>query len=486
MRTLLPVVALAICSLLAVAGPAGAATPPVITKVKPMTAGIGDTLTLTGKNFRKGTGKNTVVFKADGSKAVFLKAGDSSSTRMKVTLTQKLRPFLVTKDGQPQPTRFRLRVLSSRFGTKFTPTRLSPLIGADPKQVGGLPGTGTVVPPPPPPPDCDGDGQADAVDTDDDNDLLSDAEETQTFKTDVCNRDTDGDGVWDVYEVESALDMNSRAVAYPYKVSYPNALDGKDANIDFDGDSLTLREEFQLWDKFGNRSRTLNYSDGKQRTAPVLQGTPNAFGEKYPVSDAAKAALCPNPADTDRCLTANEIARYIDWNRDGILGDEERDADGDGLSNFQEAHGALSSVHWWTSVPDYSPEKPYMNTYVGTSFVDPDTDGDGLLDGADDQDLDLWPNAYESSRGAVNYGWDVADASIDGDGLDENPLGKVNPFNPCLPAEIPPPGQDNHCALIRPVGVDWEHPDPGTPQTYKVADPFLDPLGDPFPNPPLP
>ena len=34
---------------------------------------------------------------------------------------------------------------------------------------------------------------------------------------------------------------------YPGKRPYPNPLDGTDANTDYDGDSLTLGEEYKLW-----------------------------------------------------------------------------------------------------------------------------------------------------------------------------------------------------------------------------------------------
>jgi hypothetical protein len=467
MRKLLPAL-LALSAFLAIAAaPASAAKLPTISKVKPLTAGIGDTITITGKHFRKGTGKNTVIFKADAGKAVFVKGGNSSSTRLLVTIPLKLRPFLKTSNGKPVLTRFRLRVLTSRLGKGFTPTKLSPRIGPDPL-AGGTPGGGGGAVPAAL--DCDADGLSNQVDTDDDNDLLSDAEET-AIKTNPCSKDSDADGVWDVYEYESALDMNSRNLPYAGKKPYPNPLDGSDLNTDFDGDGLTLFEEFLLWNKFGNLSRTLNYSDGKQATAPVLQGMPNGYGEKYPVSDAAKAALCAAGSNADHCLTADEIARIVDWDTDGVLSDEERDADGDGLSNWAETRGELNPG-WWTGGP-YKAEKPYMNAYFGTDFADPDVDGDGVVDGADDQDLDGWSNAYEASRGTLNYNWDPADL---------NPLGKVNPFNPCLPER----GRANHCAQYFPIGKEWEMPDTEAPYQYAVSDAFEYPVLTPFPNPPLP
>ena len=43
-------------------------------------------------------------------------------------------------------------------------------------------------------------------------------------------------------------------------------------------------------------------------------------------------------------------------------------------------------------------ERPYPIAYAGTQVDDADTDGDGVLDGADDQDHDDVPNLMELSR----------------------------------------------------------------------------------------
>ena len=51
---------------------------------------------------------------------------------------------------------------------------------------------------------------------------------------------------------------------------------------------------------------------------------------------------------------------------------------------------------WWAAC--YSSEGAYPITYAGTSAYDADSDGDGILDGADDQDLDDVPNIMELSR----------------------------------------------------------------------------------------
>jgi hypothetical protein len=133
----------------------------VVTSVSPQKLGVGDVMTITGKNFRKGKNKNTVVFKRDGGRAVFVKAPDATTTKIGVTVPAKLLPFLLKKTRQAHLHRFRIRVLAKRFAKKFTNAAKSPMIGPD--AIGG----GTKD-------DCDGDKIKNKVDTDDDNDLIPD------------------------------------------------------------------------------------------------------------------------------------------------------------------------------------------------------------------------------------------------------------------------------------------------------------------------
>ena len=126
-----------------------------------------------------------------------------------------------------------------------------------------------------------------------DNDLLSDAVEAELSKLlDACRADTDGDGVEDGYEYQSALDLNddryqgepSLVQPYPVKRPYPNPL-FKDAQFDYDGDSLTLAEEQALW-KYTyevNHSATrtlepLSYTDGMQHSVHRSRSGPQRAG----------------------------------------------------------------------------------------------------------------------------------------------------------------------------------------------------------------
>lgn len=366
---------------------------PVIRDVRPLRVTIGGRLTIKGRNFLPGKGRNTVVFFREGVPAVFLKAGKATRRRLTVTVGDKLTKFLIARNtGEQGATRFRLRVLARRFGARFTPRKLSPLIS--PARSRGRSGDDA-----PPAPACTLATARLALQADADGDALSNALEL-AIKTDPCLADSDGDAIPDGYEYESALDYNSRALPYPGKRPYPNPLDPSDANTDYDSDGLTLSDEHAAWVLYGGSSFPLLYSDGTQSSGgPVLVGPGTA---------------------------------WADINGDGVLTDDERDVDADGLTNWDEAHGRMDPA-WWKKIVD--DELPYTITYLATGWLDPDTDGDGLLDGPDDVDHDGWANSSEVERGPY---W-------------------VQPFNPCLPDPFSPT-----CAL-HPPPPDESYPPFGTP-----------------------
>ena len=109
----------------------------------------------------------------------------------------------------------------------------------------------------------------------------------------------------------------------------------------------------------------------------------------------------------------------------------------------------------------YAIEKPYYIDYQGTDLADGDTDGDGVRDGADDQDHDDIPNLMELSRfdasGGLFDGESTCkpdpDAPKPPDTNHPNAYGRVNPFNPCLPvpqvADLPDGRQRRHRRSVR-------------------------------------
>ena len=449
---------------------------PVVTRITPLNASIGDTLTIHGRNFRRGKGTNQVVFKRDGAKALFVRADVSTLKQMKVVLPPRLGDFLLVRDGAPVPTKFRVRILASRFGRAYTPVSKSPTIGP------------AKPPAPATPPaadadgDCDGDGAKNKVDVDDDNDLLADTYETE-LKLDPCNRDTDGDGAEDGFEFQSARDLNDDKgtgfVPYPAKRPYANPLVKDDGN-DHDGDGLNMGDEFKLWVAHGQhvtsdgqpigsgsdaRVLVLSYSDGKKFSVDVptvgyakqqdflahaatkgftQEALLNMNGGTSPMDSYDPSG--PYAGD----LIVSDVERYYyDINYDGKLSDDERDEDADGLSNWIETRGFMNP-EWWKKI--YPKEKPFPIAYSGTDVADPDSDGDGIRDGADDQDRDDLPNVREIRRQLVagedatglkfTLGGDVFDIAWNrpsegaptGDPLDDQPMRAwVQPFNPCLP-----------------------------------------------------
>jgi hypothetical protein len=320
-------------------------------------------------------------------------------------------------------------VLSGRFSKK-TPRSKSPIVV--PASAVTKPGSGgSIGTTPPPPSDCDGDGTPDSVDTDDDNDGLPDTLEGQ-IGTNGCKADSDGDGVGDAFEYYSALDLNGNALPYPGKRPYPNPLDGSDANKDFDGDGMTQAEEYAAWVYSGS-------------------ALPAGPGQSFPYSDGNQTSPAPN----------GNGAMDLNWN--GKISDDEKDADNDGLPNWVElAKGDNPpDTHYGCSFTPTTAPNPviYLNAFTdcggpwampngntfgasvtGTTttggptppyivagrlnYLDPDTDGDGVPDGADDNDFDDVSNLEEITLGTDGYYTEPDDP------CDPNPYARTCPLHP--------------------------------------------------------
>ena len=450
---------------------------PVVTSIKPMKLKIGQRLTIHGKNFIKGRHEDTIVFMGAGKRVVWVKADTASKNTLTVKLPTKLAVLLADKTGKQQPTRLLVRVIAKKSGRAFTKRRKSPVVSPN---ASIQTGSGAQAEP------CPGFSNANA---DSDSDFLSNGLEL-ALGTNPCKADSDGDGVSDGYEYQSALDLNrnanSSAIPWPAaaKRPYPNPLDASDANTDFDGDSLTLKEEYtasfawllgldpthtqlQTFIPYApnpnpnNNVMVVSYSDGDQTTNPTAQGNPpnDQTGPAAPTDPNAQSIFDVNG---DGAVNASDTLGFVDlnsgqlsgsdqvgvydagddvpgnanyWNNeslfDSYLSDDEKDIDRDGLSNFDETHGPLSAQAWWTTNASTSSEGTYPIAYQGTNWLDPDTDGDGILDGADDQDHDGYTNIEEDMPGFV-AGPFMAWAATNG----KDPA--INPFNPCLPNDASP------------------------------------------------
>jgi hypothetical protein len=449
-----PLLTLSLVCLAALA-PTGAAAAsakiPVVKTVKPLKANVGERLTITGRNFRSGRNRNTIIFFSKKGRAVFVKAEAATSRKITVTLPDRLVAFMTKVNGQPSATRFRIRVLARRLTAKFTPVKRSPVIS--PAGIGLAPG-----PAAPTAPACDPATLPAGADAD--GDLLSTGVE-RSLRTDPCVPDTDGDGVEDGYEYQSARDLNNVAnpLPFPGKRPYANPLDPSDAGTDYDGDSLTQIEEFRLWATagFGNHAGSvdalaLNYSDGDQTSGATVATPTLADAGTSPllsfldvnhdgtVDGAELMALDFNASGT---VSSREVS-YMDTDTlygitdgQGALSDEEKDADHDGLTNYDETHGRMTAGLW---AAVYSgTETAYPVGYAAVEYMSTDSDGDGVGDGLDDQDFDGIGNLTEESRVAANM-------QDDGSPLATNRAnGFINPFNPCLPHNWkfnPPNGRD--------------------------------------------
>ena len=447
MRRLLFICLLALSAAL-VAVPAALAAPapePSITRVTPMRVSVGNLLTIRGTHFKAKRLRNTVIFRGPDGRTAFAKPRRATTTKLVVRIPAAVSRLLRVSGSRQRPTRLKLRVLSARKFSKFTPRRLSPVVtGVGDGDGGGGSGGTAVV--------CN-----DSADHD--GDLLANSLEL-TIGTDPCLADTDNDQMSDGWEYWSAKDLNIKAVPYPGKRPFTNALDPSDGGApgatfsayDFDGDGLTSLEEYRSWRYTGSSldlakaggldlESPLGYSDGtKFSRASVAPGVPGWTGPSYGL---------PAPGYA--------FPATYDLHGDGAWRDDERDADGDGLSNFLEAARGPGKPSWWTGffAQDKMKADPWPKpaTTCGQEFgsftvrpfaeldmADPDVDGDTLLDGEDDQDNDdviniaeLYEIAYDLDGdggftcGAITY------PSMDMDpGAGVDPWG-INAFNPCAP-----------------------------------------------------
>ena len=468
------------------------ASTPSITRVMPMRISVGARLTILGKNFKSERKANTIIFRAPNGRSAFAKPRRASRRKLVVVVPSAVARLLGGSVNNPQPTRLKLRVLAGKFSA-FTTRRLSPVVtsfGSGDGPGGGSPGGGS------PGGGSGGGGStgggstgggpaaaACASSADHDGDMLPNALEAE-LTTDPCLADTDGDTVADGYEYKSAVDLNNddyqepnQSLPYPGKRPYPNPLDPSDAGIDFDGDTLQLFSEQSLWlissDPAGRTlDNPLSYSDGLQHS--IYEFRPGQGNRRFPSLPAAGYAKqadfagwaaaagyrtdlhVPDPDNPGQYLVRDlfdfdlnpatpEADLHYDLDGSGFLSDQERDEDADGMINFDENTGR-TQAGWWSSC--YAAETPYYITYTDTDLADPDTDGDGVRDGADDQDHDDLPNVMELSRIDASGHDDteggqqcqLAEAIEDLFTNVDPPhywhpddYGRVNPFNPCLP-----------------------------------------------------
>jgi hypothetical protein len=447
------------------------ASKPSITRVTPMRISVGARLTIIGRNFKAGAKDNTVIFRAPNGRSAFAKPRRASRNKLVVVVPSAVSRLLAGGVSKPEPTRLKLRVLAGKFSA-FTPRRLSPVVtgfGSGDGPGGGKPGPSS------PGGGSAGGGTAAAAapctnSADHDGDLIDNSEEDR-IGTDRCLADTDGDQMTDGWEYWAAKDLNVKAVPYPGKRPFPNALDPSDggagatfSNVDFDGDGLTTLEEYRAW-RFTGSSFDWNRVGGLDLESPLSysDGTKFSRASETPAVPAWRSATFGLQPPTQSFPATYVLHADPEWH------DDERDADGDGLANWLEAARGPGQPSWWDSYwnvfePAARPWGRELATDCGQDFGafgqrpfaaldlgDSDVDGDSLLDGEDDQDNDDYNNIvelYETEKDLDGDGGFTCTVlneegteitsqetypSIDVDpGPGEINMG-INAFNPCAP-----------------------------------------------------
>jgi len=459
MRRLMTICLLALAAALVAAPVSLAASGPApsITRVKPMRVSVGNLLTISGTRFKAKRLRNTVIFRGPDGRTAFAKPRRATTRKLVVRVPAAVARLLRVSDSRQRPTRLKLRVLAGKF-SKFTSRRLSPVVtgvgDGDGGPGGGGGGGGTVVV-------CDST-------PDHDQDLLPNTLEL-AIGTDPCLADTDNDQMTDGWEYWSAKDLNIKAVPFPGERPFPNALDPTDgapapnrfSTVDFDGDGLTTLEEYRAW-RYTGSSFDASKAGGTDLESSLgySDGTKYSRGSETPGVPAWKGGAFGVPVPTQ-----SFPATYNLWDDGGSWRDDERDADGDGLSNWLEAALGPSRPSYWAGywkveirsiepwkktgycspAPEQRPGEFDQRPFANLDLADADVDGDTLLDGEDDQDNDDYSNITElyevvydlDGNGAlrVNPEWcgglkgPGVMPTIDRGGVDW----AVNPFNPCAP-----------------------------------------------------
>jgi gliding motility-associated-like protein len=319
-------------------------------------------------------------------------------------------------------------------------------------------------------PDTDGDGLNDGIDTDDDNDGFSDTQEegagTDPLDPNSIPSDKDNDGLTDVEEVELGTDPDNPDTDGD-GVSDKNDSDPLNPNVglDTDGDGIPdatdpdddndgVRDQNDAFprdpnetldydgDGIGDNSDPDDDNDGYDDVIENQDGTDSKDALDYPkdpdgdgLTNNQEEALGTDPynADTD----GDGIGDKNDT--DPLEGDTNTDTDGDGIPDAldpdddNDGYSDQIENDLGTDIKDPNdiPEdgdNDFLPDALEEDFdadpTNPDTDGDGILDGQDDFPTD--PNkAVDTDGDGID---DTLDPDDDNDGVnDSNDLYPLDP-----------------------------------------------------------
>ena len=347
---------------------------PTVTSISPRKIQIGQKLTVKGTGFKPGKGKSSVAFYKTGQPVIFVKADSATATKLVVTITPKVAALLVVKDDVPVATLLRLRVIGAKMSRTWTKNSRSPIVSPLPNAPIGQGGSLTaqqaaaqVYQ------TCQDNAKANAA-GDNDADNIDNATELAN-SMDPCNPDTDGDGISDGYEYRSAEDLNGHSAPH-YPSHAPVAEPARP-----DRHQLGLRRRRPL-DVAGEqalegRHRWRLPADRLQRRHPELRRQESRSRRPPSGSTSTVTATSPTTSAT-RTTTASPT----------------------GSSSTRAAPRPGGRRSQWDVKPHVGggryTEPPYtVRLFNDVDATNPDTDGDGIPDGADDQDNDGWSNFAE-------------------------------------------------------------------------------------------
>jgi len=296
-------------------------------------------------------------------------------------------------------------------------------------------------------PDCDGDGLEDGEEVneygtdpttaDTDSDGLEDGAEVQQYNTNPTKADTDGDGLSDGAEVRQhgtdptkadtdgdSYDDGAEVNRYNTDPTDPDDYPG----VDSDGDGLSDEaEEKRGTDPNDPDTDGDGLNDGpevnKYGTDPTDADTDN---DKFDDGvETGQYDTDPTDPDTDGDGLVDG-AEIHDYGTDPTSAD----TDGDGYEDGAEVNRYNTAPTDATDYPEADSDDDGLPDSEeedrGTDPNDPDTDGDGLEDGAEVSDYGTDPNAVDTDNDGLTdreevrqYDTDPTEPDTDGDGYED-------------------------------------------------------------------
>ncbi|MGB1979789.1 MAG: BspA family leucine-rich repeat surface protein [Flavobacteriaceae bacterium] len=309
--------------------------------------------------------------------------------------------------------------------------------------------------------DTDGDGLNDALDLDDDNDGFTDTQEDAagtdpldsnsipgdrdkdgltdieeaSLGTNPDNPDTDDDGVSDKFDSDpldpdTGLDSDGDGI--------PDSIDSDDDNdgiIDINDDlplDATESNDFDQ-DGIGDNADMDDDNDGYTDAQEIEDGTDIQDPLSFPVdpdndglTNNQELALGTDPnnpdTDGDGISDLNDVEPLsgdlsLDTDNDGVIDILDSDDDNDGYEDQLELELDSDSKDANSYPEDQDQDKlpDVTEIEMGTDPNNPDSDGDGILDGQDDFPLDA-NSSEDTDRDGIS---DTNDPDDDNDGVND-------------------------------------------------------------------